>query len=67
MAKEIEKIPAGHASFFERIRKINESGAEYWESRELSAILEYTQYRNFEAQKRKQLGRTESSAKGEIE
>ena len=39
----------GHVSPFERIRKVNEAGNEYWESRDLAEVLEYTQYRNFEA------------------
>jgi DNA-damage-inducible protein D len=49
MAKEIAKTAGGHASPFERIRKVNETGNEYWESRDLAEVLEYTQYRNFEA------------------
>ena len=49
MAKEMTKITGGHASPFERIRKANEAGNEYWESRDLAEVLDYTQYRNFEA------------------
>ena len=49
MAKEITKTTGRHASAFERIRKVNEAGNEYWESRHLAEVLEYTQYRNFEA------------------
>ena len=49
MAKEIAKTTGRHASAFERIRKVNEAGNEYWESRDLAEVLEYTQYRNFEA------------------
>jgi len=49
MAKEIAKTTGGHASPFERIRKVNEAGNEYWESRDLAEVLDYTQYRNFEA------------------
>ncbi len=49
MTKEIAKTVGGHASPFERIRKINEAGNEYWESRDLAEVLDYTQYRNFEA------------------
>jgi len=33
---------------FESIRKVREDGMEYWEARELSKVLEYTQWRNFE-------------------
>jgi DNA-damage-inducible protein D len=49
MAKEIAKTIGGHASPFERIRKVNEAGNEYWESRDLADVLDYTQYRNFKA------------------
>jgi len=49
MAKEIAKTTGGHASPFERIKRTNEANNEYWESRDLADVLEYTQYRNFEA------------------
>lgn len=49
MSKEIEKNSAGHISPFERIKRTNEANNEYWESRDLAQVLEYTQYRNFEA------------------
>ena len=49
MAKKIVQTISAHASPFEQIRKINEAGNEYWESRDLAEVLEYTQYRNFEA------------------
>jgi DNA-damage-inducible protein D len=49
MAKEMAKTTGGHTSPFERIRKVNEAGNEYWESRDLAEVLEYTQYRNFDA------------------
>ena len=49
MAKDIVKTTGRHASAFERIRKINEAGNEYWDGRDLAEVLEYTQYRNFEA------------------
>ena len=49
MAKEIVKTTGGHASPFERIKRTNEANNEYWESRDLAEVLEYTQYRNFEA------------------
>ena len=48
MSKEIEKASSGHLSPFERIKRTNEAGNEYWESRDLADVLEYTQYRNFE-------------------
>src|SRR5664280_3565585 len=49
MSKEIEKTAGGHISPFERIRRTNDANNEYWESRDLADVLEYTQYRNFEA------------------
>ena len=49
MAKEIAKTTGGHMSPFERIKRTNEANNEYWESRDLAEVLEYTQYRNFEA------------------
>jgi len=49
MAKEIVKITGGHASPFERIKRTNDAGNEYWESRDLAEVLDYAQYRNFEA------------------
>ena len=49
MAKEIAKTTGGHMSPFERIKRTNAANNEYWESRDLAEVLEYTQYRNFEA------------------
>jgi len=37
-----------HVSPFERIRRVNASGAEFWSSREFAQALGYTDYRNFE-------------------
>jgi DNA-damage-inducible protein D len=34
-------------SFFEKIKQINENGVEFWSARELSKVLDYTEYRNF--------------------
>ncbi len=48
MSKDMEKASKGHISPFERIRRVNEAGNEYWESRALAEVLEYAQYRNFE-------------------
>ena len=33
---------------FETIKRIDENGKEYWSSRELAKILEYTDYRKFQ-------------------
>ena len=49
MTKDITKTTGGQASPFERIKRTNEANNEYWESRDLAEVLEYTQYRNFEA------------------
>ena len=40
--------PTGHDSPFERIKRSNDAGNEYWSSRNLSQILGYSDYRNFE-------------------
>lgn len=34
-------------SIFEQIKRISENGVEYWSSRDLSKVLEYSEYRNF--------------------
>ncbi len=34
-------------NIFETIKKIDDNGKEYWSSRELAKVLEYTDYRNF--------------------
>lgn len=47
MANEIEKA-SGSISPFERIRRTNEAGNEYWSSRDFAQVLGYTDYRNFE-------------------
>jgi DNA-damage-inducible protein D len=49
MSGEIVKSGEGHVSPFERIKRTNDAGVEYWESRDMAEVLEYTQYRNFEA------------------
>ena len=49
MNNEIEDVTKGHLSPFEQIKRTNDAGHEYWESRDLAEVLEYTQYRNFEA------------------
>ncbi len=38
---------AGSMSPFERIRKTDPEGQEYWSARDLAKVLEYTDYRNF--------------------
>lgn len=44
MAKEISKPKA---SLFEQIRHTDENGNEYWMARQLSKVLDYTDFRNF--------------------
>jgi hypothetical protein len=34
-------------AIFERIRRIDENGNEYWSARDFSKVLEYVDYRNF--------------------
>jgi DNA-damage-inducible protein D len=48
MAKGIAKTTGGHASPFERIKRTNQAGMEFWSSREFAGILGYGDYRNFE-------------------
>ncbi|MFA5293879.1 MAG: DNA damage-inducible protein D [Phycisphaerae bacterium] len=49
MANEINRTPpTGNDSPFERIKRINNAGSEYWSSRDFSQVLGYTDYRNFE-------------------
>ena len=40
--------PEGHLSPFERIRRTNEAGHEFWSSRDFAQTLDYGDYRNFE-------------------
>jgi DNA-damage-inducible protein D len=49
MTTDLTPTPGDHVSPFERIKCTNETGNEYWESRDLAVVLDYTQYRNFEA------------------
>lgn len=37
-----------HLSPFERIKRINDAGNEYWSSRDSAQVLDYSDYRNFE-------------------
>ena len=39
-------VPAA-TNTFERIKRVNQSGAEFWSARELARVLEYTDFRNF--------------------
>lgn len=40
-------VGVSHTSPFERIKKANEEGMEFWLARDLMKILEYANYRNF--------------------
>jgi DNA-damage-inducible protein D len=40
--------PEGHESPFERIRRANATGMEFWSSRDFAQVLGYADYRNFE-------------------
>ena len=49
MANEITKMPpTGNDSPFEQIKRTNDTGNEYWSSRDFAQILGYSDYRNFE-------------------
>jgi len=45
---DIAKVPTGKDSPFEQIKRTNETGNEYWSSRDFAQILGYSDYRNFE-------------------
>ncbi|KAA6347436.1 hypothetical protein EZS27_005120 [termite gut metagenome] len=45
MAKN--RLKKSRQTIFEQIKKIDDEGLEYWTSRELAKVLEYTDYRNF--------------------
>jgi len=47
MTGEVEKS-GRHISPFERIKRVNAAGNEYWSSRDFSVVLGYADYRNFE-------------------
>ncbi len=50
MPNEIDKINNGsHNSPFERIKRVTDTGNEFWNSRDMAKILEYGDYRNFES------------------
>jgi len=48
VAKELAKTAGGNASPFERIKRTNAAGMEFWSSREFAGVLGYGDYRNFE-------------------
>jgi len=48
MSKEIENTTGSHISPFERIKRTNDAGVEYWSSRDFAKVLDYGDYRNFE-------------------
>jgi DNA-damage-inducible protein D len=41
------KLPNPNKTVFEQIKKLDENKNEYWSARELSKVLEYSEYRNF--------------------
>ena len=43
-----DQLPASSASnSFERIKRVNQAGAEFWSARELARVLEYSEFRHF--------------------
>ena len=49
MSNELQPAPPeGHQSPFERIRRTNAAGMEFWSSRDFARVLGYADYRNFE-------------------
>lgn len=47
MSTDITPSPQ-HESPFQRIRRVNAAGTEYWSSRDLAKMLDYANYRHFE-------------------
>ena len=43
----MSRLNAKEYKRFEDIKRINANGSEYWFARELSTILDYTEWRNF--------------------
>lgn len=43
----MKEITNPRESIFEQIKRIDENGVEYWSARDMSKILEYSEYRNF--------------------
>jgi DNA-damage-inducible protein D len=48
VSNNVMRSNGGRESPFERIRRVNASGAEFWSSREFAQVLGYSDYRNFE-------------------
>ena len=48
MSGETENGAGGHISPFERIKRTNDAGMEFWSSRDFAEVLGYGDYRNFE-------------------
>lgn len=44
MKNDLEK---SHETIFEKIKKIDENGVEYWSARDMAKVLEYSEYRHF--------------------
>jgi DNA-damage-inducible protein D len=45
MKKELSSSPT--PPIFEQIKRVDDHGTEYWSARELSKVLEYSEYRHF--------------------
>ncbi|HWE94181.1 MAG TPA: BRO family protein [Tepidisphaeraceae bacterium] len=46
--KTIHSPPGGEPSPFEKIKRVNPAGNEFWSSRDFARVLGYSDYRNFE-------------------
>lgn len=42
-----DELSSPAANTFERIKRVNDRGGEFWSARELARVLEYTDFRNF--------------------
>ena len=43
----MKKLVNPQDSIFEKIKRVDENGAEYWSARDMAKVLEYLEYRNF--------------------
>jgi DNA-damage-inducible protein D len=57
----MNKPVLGSHKAFEKAKKINDYGEEFWSARDLQVILEYTQFRNLESAIQKAMQACENS------
>jgi len=60
-------VKSGHNSPFEQAKNINEDGMEFWRARDLQRILDYSDFRNFEAAIKKAIKACENSGHNSLD